>query len=141
MRHLVQAIELLRTLFQPASPWITRLDQAFDSASNSAAGMAMLPSTTGAGSVNTAADAAAVSASDKQRRRIAIVGASSHFMDTLLAEPLDSTITCALETYPRHAHTHIQYGPGGWTADGAWTLPLSWLQGIELFECLSLIHI
>lgn len=135
MRHLVQAIELLRTLFQPASPWITRLDQAFDSASNSAAGMAMLPSTTGAGSVNTAADAVAVSASDKQRRRIAIVGASSHFMDTLLAEPLDSTITCALETYPRHAHTHIQYGPGGWTADGAWTLPLSWLQGIELFEC------
>ena len=98
MRHLVQAIELLRTLFPPASPWITRLDQAFDSASNSAAGMAMLPSTTGAGSVNTAADAAAVSASDKQRRRIAIVGASSHFMDTLLAEPLDSTITCALET-------------------------------------------
>ena len=106
--RVAYALEQLGPLFQPTSPWTQRVQTA----------------------------AHALHTNEKgELRRIAIVGAPHGFVDTILADPVDERVSNLLAAYPRHAHTRIQHGQGGWTAGGEWTLPLSWLHGIELFEC------
>lgn len=107
----VPVLNKLKQLFRPSSPWAQRLEAAQQTEMDCVSSTRSLP-----------------------LRRIAIVGASPEFMDTFLADPLDERVTRTIETYPRHKQTRIMYGQGGWTAEGVWTLPLSWLRGTELIE-------
>lgn len=106
--RIAYALEQLGPLFQPTSPWAPRVQMA----------------------------ARHVQSMEQcELRHIAIVGAPHGFVDTILGDPLDERVSNLLATYPRHALTRIQHGQGGWTTGGEWTLPLSWLHGIELLEC------
>ena len=104
-----RVLDQLSRLFRPASPWTVRLTEASQAATTHGP------------------------------QRIALVG-DAHptraVMHALLMEPLDPQVMAHMPPLERTGNHVYRYGPG--SATGAtYALPLAWMQGIELHECVG----
>ncbi|KAL4402856.1 hypothetical protein ACI68E_000630 [Malassezia pachydermatis] len=116
---LGSALEQLQSLFQPTSPWVTRLEHA------------------------------KLAVTAPHPHRVAFVGPpdlTHRLVDVILQEPLDETVMRAIADRPRTPSTRIVFGADVPTAQDTWpsssshtlSLPLGWLRGMEVLEWTDL---